>query len=65
MREIEAYRCWDDHTWDTDMVEVPDDTPDDQLQAAVEHATLEAMRNSADLPVMVGVYHIPDPEEED
>ena len=64
MREIEVYRCWDDHTWDTEFVEIPDDTPDDEIGLAAEHVTLEALRHSADLPVMIGVYHIPGEDEE-
>ncbi len=64
-REVEVYRCWDDRTWDTEFVEIPADTPENDIGKAAEHAALEAMRNSADLPVVVGVYCIPDPDEDE
>ena len=34
-RTIEMYRLWegDEHKWDTVMVEIPADTPDDRIEA--------------------------------
>lgn len=26
-REVEYYRLWEDHTWDTDFIDIPTDTP--------------------------------------
>lgn len=62
-REVEVYRCWEDHTWDTEFVEVPADTPEAQLGEVCQHVALENLRNSADLPCMVGVYSVPECEE--
>jgi hypothetical protein len=64
-REIEVYRCWDDRTWDTEFVEIPADTPEENIEAVAASAALEALRHSADLPVVVGVYHIPEISEEE
>ena len=65
MREIEVYRCWDDHTWDTEIVDIPADTPEEKIEEVAEKAALEALRHSADLPVVVGVYHIPEVSAEE
>jgi hypothetical protein len=64
-REIEVYRCWDDYTWDTEFVAIPADTPEEKIEEAAEKATLAALRQGADLPVMVGVYHVPEISEEE
>ena len=64
-REIEVYRCWDDRTWDTECVEIPADTPEEKVEEVAASAALEALRHSADLPVVVGVYHIPEVSEEE
>ena len=58
MREIEVYRCWDDHTWDTEFVDVPAGTPEEKIEEDAASAAMEALRHSADLPVIVGVYHV-------
>lgn len=62
-REIEVYRCWDNRTWDTEFVEIPADTPEEKIEEAAGKAALEALRHSADLPVMVGVYYVPEISE--
>jgi len=64
-REIEVYRCWDDRTWDTELVDIPADTPKEKIEEVAASAALEGLRHSADLPVVVGVYHIPEGVEED
>jgi hypothetical protein len=46
-REIEVYRCWDDHTWDTKSVDIPADTPDEKIEEVAANAALEALRHSA------------------
>jgi hypothetical protein len=61
-REVEVYRCWEDRTWDTEFVEVPADTPEAQLAEVCQHVALENLRNSADLPCMVGIYWVPGEE---
>ena len=66
MREIEVIRCWDDKTWDTEMVEVEDsdlEADDCELRQIAEERTLEQLSGSANLPVYVGLYWVP--EEED
>lgn len=47
-RTIEAYRLWDDSTWDTECVEIPADTPEESLQATcVLHRVREVARRDA------------------
>jgi hypothetical protein len=67
MRQIEVIRCWDDSTWDTDFVEIDynPDMSDSELRAAAEAAVFEALSGSADLPVFIGIYNIPEDVEED
>ena len=67
-REIEVFRLWDDNTWDTEFVDVPSDvdvTDELALQHACELATFSDLHCSADLPVVVGVYHIPNDDSDD
>ena len=65
-RPVEYYRLWggDSGTWDTDFVEVPAETPDDQIEEAVQKAVAK-IKWREESPVIVGVYCAPDPEEED
>ena len=68
-RQIEYYRLWsgnggDSGTWDTDFVEIPADTADDQIDKAVEKA-VAAIRWRDEPPITTGVYSVPEPEEED
>jgi hypothetical protein len=67
-RQIEYYRLWpgnsgDSGTWDTDFVEVPAATPDDEIEAAVQKA-VSKIKWRDEPPVITGVYSIPEPEEE-
>ncbi len=57
-REVEVFRCWDDKTWDTDVVTIedPGDDQDEEVEKRAVCAGFEALRNSADLPWFVGVY---------
>ena len=68
-REIEYYRLWpggsgDSGTWDTDFVEIPADTPEDEIAEAVEKAASKIQWRDQP-PILTGVYSAPQPEEED
>lgn len=68
-RQIEYYRLWpsnggDSGTWDTDFVAILADTPDDQIDEAVEKA-VAAIRWRDEPPIITGVYSVPEPEEDD
>ena len=68
-RQIEYYRLWsgnggDSGTWDTDFVEIPADTPDDQIDGAVEKA-VAAIPWRDEPPIITRVYSVPEPEEDD
>jgi len=62
-KTIEYYRMWDDHTWDTDFIEIE----------AEEGADLDQLVRSAcsiikwkdEVPVLVGCYCSMDEEEEE
>jgi len=62
---VEYYRCWagrngDSGTWDTDYVEVPDDTPVEVMGDAIREAcqSLSWVNNTP--PAFVGLYCIPE-----
>lgn len=60
MKEVEYFRCWpgnsgDSGTWDTDYIEIPEDTPDDQLDAAVI-AAAQNVEWREEPPVIVGFF---------
>ena len=59
VREVEYFRLWpgnsgDSGTWDTDFIEIPADTPDDQVDAAIREAAAK-IEWQKEPPVMVGV----------
>jgi hypothetical protein len=65
-REIEYYRLWpggsgDSGTWDTDVVEIPADTPEDKIAEAVEKAVSKIQWRDQP-PILTGVYSAPQPE---
>jgi len=69
MIEVEYYRCWpgnggDSGTWDTDFIEIPADTPDDKLDAAVREACQKVDWREQP-PAIVGYYCESDPLEDD
>ena len=68
-RQIEVYRLWSDNAgdsgyWDTDFLQIPAATPDDKMDAAVQKASAQ-IKWSDGPPILVGVYSIPDYEEEE
>lgn len=63
-RTVEYYRMWDGGQWDTDSIDVPYDTNEEGMDLAVQVAV--SMINWRDeIPVFVGVYHIPGEEEDE
>lgn len=61
-RTIEYYRAWDGGQWDTEFIEIPSDTDEDDIALAVQMAA-NAISWKDDIPVFVGVYHIPNEDE--
>jgi hypothetical protein len=55
-RRVEYYRLWGGGTWDTDFIDIPADTPDDQVDQAIRKAT-ERIQWRDDPPVIVGCYN--------
>ena len=60
-RSVEYYRCWagnggDSGTWDTDFIDVPADTPEDRLEAAVREVAASIDWQNGEAPVLVGLY---------
>ena len=60
-RTIEYFRCWSDRTWDTDFIEIPADTPDNEIEAAVRFYA-QQIDWVEDPPMFVGVYCTMDDE---
>jgi hypothetical protein len=54
-RWVEYLRCWSDHTWDTDTIEIPADTPQEKLNDAVREAASSIDWSDAP-PLLVGYY---------
>ena len=68
-RSIEYFRLWpgnggDSGTWDTDSIDIPADTPADKIEEAVQKAAAK-IRWREESPVLVGVYSVPTPEEDE
>jgi hypothetical protein len=69
-RSVEYYRCWagnggDRGTWDTDFIDIPADTPEDQIEAAVRAAAAKIKWRDNEPPVLVGLYCANDDGEEE
>ena len=63
-RSVEYYRMWDDKTWDTELIEIPYETSEEGIAEAVQWAVSAISWGEDGPPMFVGVYHIPDEEEE-
>ncbi len=61
-RTIEYWRMWEGQQWDTDFIEIPYDTDEDDIGLAVQTAANDIDWKD-EIPVFVGVYHIPEDEE--
>jgi hypothetical protein len=67
-RDIEVYRLWGCGTWDTDIVAIPVDTPEEDIAECAENAVLAACAGGSpdgDYLAMTGVYSIPEIDESD
>jgi len=68
MRTVEYWRMWrqgsDCGTWDTDFIEIPADTPEDQASRAIE-AACERVEWRDEPPQFVGLYAYADDMDED
>ncbi len=63
------YRLWggnsgDSGAWDTDFLDIPADTPDEQIEAAVQKAVAK-IKWRDEPPILTGVYSAPQPDEDD
>lgn len=68
-RTVEYYRLWagnggDSGTWDTDFIEVPQETPDDRLEEAVR-AAVQSLEWDEEAPLCAGLYHAADGDGEE
>ncbi len=69
VRQIEYYRLWpgnggDSGTWDTDFVEIPAGTPEDEVDEAAKRA-IARIPWTDEVPIATGIYHVPALEEAD
>ena len=66
VRCVEYYRLWggDSGTWDTDFIDIPADTPDDNLGQAIRTAAA-AIGWRDEVPVVVGYYADADEGEDE
>jgi hypothetical protein len=54
-RQVEYYRLWDSGTWDTDFIDVPEGTAENELDRAVREAARKISWRAGP-PVIVGCY---------
>ena len=69
VRQIEYYRLWpgnggDSGTWDTDFVEIPASTPEDEVDEAATRA-IARVPWTDEVPIATGIYHVPALDETD
>jgi hypothetical protein len=58
LRSVEMYCCYADHTWrEGTFVEIPADTPADEIERAAILVAEERYRDES--IAIIGVYHIP------
>jgi hypothetical protein len=57
-KEIEMYVGYCSHTWDTEVIDIPGDTPEDKIES-VAVAAMTAKLNAENVETaFIGVYHI-------
>jgi len=60
--DVEMYVGYDDRTWETMLVEIPDDTPEDQIEKFAQDE-LDKLLRDADVGVaFTGIYLMMEPE---
>lgn len=64
MREVEYYRLWEDHTWDTAFIDIPLETPEEQMEDAIR-AAAAAIDWRDNAPVVLGLYYHSDDDLEE
>lgn len=68
--QVEYFRCWaggegDRGQWDTDYIEIPDNTPMSRMNDAIGDACRKMKWQNDEPPALVGLYSIPAPDDED
>ena len=56
-RKVEVYIGFDDHTWDTKMVEIPEDTPEMWVKEAAEKKALYDVPITSRNVSFIGIYN--------
>ena len=63
--KVEAFRCWNDKTWDTDTIEIDMEYPE-KIQPE-DHENIEVLiqehYQACTGMAFCGIYHVPEPEE--
>jgi hypothetical protein len=66
MRSAEYYRCWDNHTWDTDFIQIPADTAEGEIEGAIRDAVAKRFKGKeTEAPAFVGLYNSNDDGEDE
>ena len=68
LKQVEYFRCWagsggDSGTWDTDYIEIPKETDYANMDKAIL-AACQYIDWEDEIPVLVGLYSIPDNEDD-
>jgi lysophospholipase L1-like esterase len=56
--QVEYYRLWEDGTWDTEFLDIPADTPENEYENAVRQVAAKIKWRDTP-PVIVGLYSGP------
>ena len=61
---VEAFRCWNDRTWDTETIEINMDRPEKFYPEDHENieVCIQEHYQACTGIVMTGIYHIPEQE---
>jgi hypothetical protein len=67
MRKIEMYINFTNRTWVTEMIEIPADTPERDVEQTAINYMIRKLSDGGDgqIVAFVGVYHIPSIEEDE
>jgi hypothetical protein len=67
--KVEAFRCWNDKTWDTEVIEIDMDVddPEEWFPEHTENAEylIQQHYQACTGIVLCGIYHIPEEEDDE
>ena len=56
--KVAYYRLWGDHTWDVGVMDIPDNTPEYEIENFIRNKRIETFILVEEIPIIVGLYEI-------